>query len=138
MYVLLPLVQVKHPQKLSNKQHKLESLQNVKDVIGTKKKLTRALKESIINDLPKEPFGILLSGGVDSSIIAKICKDHNASFRCFCVGMEGSQDLKVAKEIASLLDLELVTKEFELDEIEQLLVKVIDILGTSGTRTYIR
>jgi diphthine-ammonia ligase len=106
----------------------IESLQRVKDVVGTKQNIARALKKSIINDLPKEPFGILLSGGVDSSIIAKICKDDNASFRCFCVGIKGSEDLKVAKEIAILLDLELVSKEFELDEIEQLLMKVIDIL----------
>ena len=106
----------------------IESLQSVKDVIGTKQNITTALKNSIINDLPKEPFGILLSGGVDSSIIAKICKDENAPFRCFCVGIEGSEDLKVAKEIARLLELKLVFKEFELDEIEQLLMKVIDIL----------
>jgi asparagine synthase (glutamine-hydrolysing) len=106
----------------------IESLQSVKDAIGTKQNITTALKNSIIKDLPKEPFGILLSGGVDSSIIAKICKDENASFRCFCVGIEGSEDLKVAKEIARLLELKLVFKEFELDEIEQLLMKVIDIL----------
>ena len=124
----MPRLKIKNLISDSNWIKHIESLQNVKEVIGTKENLTRALKESIINDLPKEPFGILLSGGVDSSIIAKICKDHNASFRCFCVGMEGSQDLKVAREIASLLDLELITKEFELDEIEQLLLKVIDIL----------
>ena len=103
-------------------------LQSVKDVIGTKQNITSALKKSILNSLPNKSFGILLSGGVDSSIIAKICKDVNASFRCFCVGIEGSEDLKVAKEVARLLELELVFKEFELDEIEQLLMKVIDIL----------
>ena len=103
-------------------------LQSVKDVIGTKQNITSALKKSILNSLPNESFGILLSGGVDSSIIAKICKDANASFRCFCVGIEGSEDIKVAKEIARLLELELVFKEFELDEIEQLLLKVIKIL----------
>ena len=124
----MPRLEIKDPISDSNWIKHIESLQNIKDVIGTKQNIARALKKSIINDLPKEPFGILLSGGVDSSIIAKICKDDNASFRCFCVGIEGSEDLKVAKEIAILLDLELVSKEFELDEIEQLLMKVIDIL----------
>jgi asparagine synthase (glutamine-hydrolysing) len=124
----MPRLEIKNPISDSNWIKHIESLQNIKDVVGTKQNLARALKKSIINDLPKEPFGILLSGGVDSSIIAKICKDDNASFRCFCVGIEGSEDLKVAKEIAILLDLELVSKEFELDEIEQLLMKVIDIL----------
>ena len=124
----MPRLEIKSPISDSNWIKHIESLQNVTDAVGTKQNIARALKKSIINDLPKEPFGILLSGGVDSSIIAKICKDDNASFRCFCVGIEGSEDLKVAKEIASLLDLELVSKEFELDEIEQLLMKVIDIL----------
>ena len=124
----MPRLEIKNPISDSNWIKHIDSLQNIKDVVGTKQNIARALKKSIINDLPKEPFGILLSGGVDSSIIAKICKDDNASFRCFCVGIEGSEDLKVAKEIAILLDLELVSKEFELDEIEQLLMKVIDIL----------
>tara|TARA_B110001454_G_scaffold214809_1_gene235185 strand:- start:142 stop:1068 length:927 start_codon:yes stop_codon:yes gene_type:complete len=124
----MPKSEIKGTISDSNWIKHIESLQSVKDVIGTKQNITTALKNSIINDLPKEPFGILLSGGVDSSIIAKICKDENAQFRCFCVGIEGSEDLKVAKEIARLLELELVFKEFELDEIEQLLMKVIDIL----------
>jgi asparagine synthase (glutamine-hydrolysing) len=42
--------------------------------------------------------------------------------------MKGSEDLKVAKEIAHILELELVFKEFEIDEIEELLIKVIAIL----------
>ena len=106
----------------------IDYLRSIKDVVGTRQNIVAALKKSILNNLPNEPFGILLSGGVDSSIIAKICKDENIPFRCFCVGMKGSEDLKVAKEIAHLLELELVFKEFEIDEIEELLIKVIAIL----------
>ena len=124
----MPKSEIKDTISDSNWSKHIESLQSVKDVIGTKQNITTALKNSIIKELPKEPFGILLSGGVDSSIIAKICKDEKASFRCFCVGIEGSEDLKVAKEIARLLELKLVFKEFELDEIEKLLMKIIDIL----------
>jgi asparagine synthase (glutamine-hydrolysing) len=106
----------------------IDYLRSIKDVVGTRQNIAAALKKSILNNLPNEPFGILLSGGVDSSIIAKICKDEKISFRCLCVGMKGSEDLKVAKEIAHLLELELVFKEFEIDEIEELLIKVIAIL----------
>ena len=106
----------------------IDYLRSIKDVVGTRQNIAAALKKSILNNLPNEPFGILLSGGVDSSIIAKICKDEKISFRCFCVGMKGSEDLKVAKKVAHLLELELVFKEFEIDEIEELLIKVIAIL----------
>ena len=124
----MPKSEIKETLSDSNWIKHIEYLRGIKDAIGTKQNITAALKKSVLNNLPKEPFGILLSGGVDSSIIAKICKDEKVPFRCFCVGIEGSEDLKVAKEIARLLELELVFKEFELDEIEQLLMKVIDIL----------
>jgi len=94
----------------------------------SKKELSETLKKNIINSIPKEPFGILLSGGVDSTLISKICKDYGADFRCFCVGIKGSADLEGAKIAAEELGLDLILKEYELDEIEDLLIKTINIL----------
>jgi len=124
----MPKLEIKDNTSDLNWTKHIDYLRTSKNVIGTKENIAIALKKSILNKLPNETFGILLSGGVDSSIIAKICKDENVSFRCFCVGMKGSEDLKIAKKIANLLDLELVSKEFEIDEIEDLLMEVIDIL----------
>ena len=73
----------------------------------SKKELSETLKKNIISSIPKEPFGILLSGGVDSTLIAKVCKDHGADFRCFCVGTKGSVDVKGAKIAAEELGLDL-------------------------------
>ena len=124
----MPKSEIKDTISDSNWSKHIDYLRSIKDVVGTRQNIAAALKKSILNNLPNEPFGILLSGGVDSSTIAKICKDENVSFRCFCVGMKGSEDLKVAKKVAHLLELELVFKEFEIDEIEELLIKVIAIL----------
>ncbi len=106
----------------------IEKLKSVERLNVSKKEIHHELKNSLLNSLPNESFGILLSGGIDSSLIAKICKDQDLNFRCFCVGIKDAQDLIAAKETARILDLELVSKEFELEEIEDLLLKAIKIL----------
>ncbi|KAK9094287.1 hypothetical protein Scep_025756 [Stephania cephalantha] len=59
------------------------------------------------------PFGVLLSGGLDSSLVASItarylagtkaARQWGAQLHSFCVGLEGSPDLKAAKEVANYL-----------------------------------
>ena len=106
----------------------IDFLKSSSDKKGTKSNIFRALEKSIINKIPNEPFGILLSGGIDSSLIAKICKDRGANFRCFCVGIKDSKDVEAAIKISQLLNLKLIKKEYEINEIEELLEKVIRIL----------
>ena len=106
----------------------IESLRTKTKDNVSKEKLSKALKTAVIDSIPSEPFGVLLSGGVDSTIIAKICKDNNADFRCFCVGTKGSADVNGAKIAAEKLGLDLILKEYELSEIEDLLVNAINIL----------
>jgi len=106
----------------------IDFLKNSNDTKGTKANIFRALEKSIINKIPDEPFGILLSGGIDSSLIAKICKDRKANFRCFCVGIKDSKDVESAIEVSQLLNLKLVKKEYDINEIEELLKNVVRIL----------
>src|SRR6056300_1671761 len=56
------------------------------------------------------PWGVLLSGGLDSSLVASICARNvarrSSSFpklHSFTVGLEGSPDLKAAKQVADFL-----------------------------------
>ena len=106
----------------------IDFLKSSSDKKGTKSNIFRALEKSITNKIPNEPFGILLSGGIDSSLIAKICKDRGANFRCFCVGIKDSKDVEAAIKISQLLNLKLIKKEYEINEIEELLEIVIRIL----------
>ena len=79
--------------------NKIEELEKIKVTDISKNEIYNALKKSILNITPNEAFGILLSGGVDSSLIAKICKDEGLNFKCFCVGREGSEDIIAAKKL---------------------------------------
>eukprot|EP00261_Vitis_vinifera_P034595 XP_019075838.1 PREDICTED: asparagine synthetase [glutamine-hydrolyzing]-like isoform X1 [Vitis vinifera] len=76
--------------------------------------LRRAFENAVIKRLMTDvPFGVLLSGGLDSSLVASITARHlagtkaakqwGAQLHSFCVGLEGSPDLKAAKEVADYL-----------------------------------
>ena len=80
------------------------------------KAVAEALEKSVISHLMTDvPYGVLLSGGLDSSIIAAVTQKH-ASMRVedeerspawwprlhsFAVGLEGSPDLLAAEKVAA-------------------------------------
>ncbi|KMZ58872.1 hypothetical protein ZOSMA_72G00340 [Zostera marina] len=71
--------------------------------------LRKALEDAVIKRLMTNvPFGVLLSGGLDSSLVAVVICRHlertkAVKLHSFCVGLEGSPDLKAAKEVAEYL-----------------------------------
>ena len=103
-------------------------LDDLPDIISTKEKTYLYLKEHIFKNVEGKNFGVLLSGGIDSSLIAKICKDFGYNFRCFCVGIAGSKDIYYAQKISDYLNLDLVIREYSYEEVENLLKEVIEIL----------
>ena len=50
-------------------------------------------------------FGVLLSGGLDSSIITYMAKQIKSDIECFTVSMEGGQDLPLAKDVTEYLGI---------------------------------
>jgi len=83
-----------------------------------KEALKNALEESVKSHLMSDvPYGVLLSGGLDSSIISAVTKrfagkrveDQDKSdawwpqLHSFAVGLKGAPDLKAAKEVADSL-----------------------------------
>ena len=108
----------------------IDGLVNNHKIVPTKKNTYLSLKRKISEKTEGVNFGVLLSGGVDSSIIAKICKDLGKDFRCFCVGIKGSKDIFYAQKVSDYFNLDLVVKEYSLDEVELLLKEVIDVLPT--------
>lgn len=62
----------------------------------------RAVVDRIHNT--ERDIGFLLSGGLDSSLIASIATRTLGKIRTFSIGIEGSPDLKAAKMVADYLD----------------------------------
>jgi len=115
---------------ISSIETKFEELETNKE--RAKRKLKNLIEKAIIargENLNK--FGILFSGGVDSTLIAFICKKHNYDFKCFTIGLENSQDIEYAKRIAEKYDFELKYKVLTLEEFEDVIKKVITILNSA-------
>ncbi len=89
--------------------------ENVKDVVTDKAALHDALEDAVVSHLMTDvPYGVLLSGGLDSSITAALAakhaamrvEDHEESpawwprLHSFAVGLEGSPDLLAAQKAA--------------------------------------
>ncbi len=95
-----------------------EDYENVKDNETDIRKLGQALEAAVERQLMTDvPYGVLLSGGLDSSIISAIAKKFAAKriesgntqdawwpqLHSFAIGLEGSPDLKAAQKVADYI-----------------------------------
>lgn len=84
---------------------------NISDIIVLRKALEEAVHRQLMSDVP---YGVLLSGGLDSSIISAIAKKYSArriesedlkdawwpQLHSFAVGLKESPDLAAARKVA--------------------------------------
>ncbi|MEK6960651.1 MAG: asparagine synthase C-terminal domain-containing protein [Nanoarchaeota archaeon] len=63
-------------------------------------------------------IALLLSGGVDSSLLAVLLKKLGANFRSFCVGLPDSPDMDWSARLAAHLDIPLERVIIRSDEVE--------------------
>lgn len=70
-------------------------------------------------------LGIAFSGGLDSSLAAKIISDLGEKAVLYTAGLEGAPDVKAAEEVCSNLGIELQTKILTPENLETYIPKVI-------------
>jgi len=110
-----------------------------KEVI--KGELLKLLRASIVRRIPRgEKFGVLFSGGLDSSLIAYLCKDLGADFRCYTAvvedpEMKDAEDLVYAQSVAADLGVDLTIQKIQVEDIEPYLKKVVPLIDdTNGVK----
>ncbi len=62
--------------------------------------LEKSVKKRMMADVP---VGVFLSGGLDSSLVAALARQHCDVLHSFAVGMEGSADIVAAREVSNHL-----------------------------------
>nr|MDO8135382.1 asparagine synthetase B [Candidatus Njordarchaeum guaymaensis] len=92
--------------------------------------LTLLLRD-VIKKIGKRAGGkvvVLFSGGLDSSIVAKLSKDLGIHCTLYCAGTASSRDMTGARRMSSALDLPLVEKEVTYDDVASSLVPVVRLI----------
>ncbi len=116
---------------------KLISNLKSKDRFKNKQKVKKELREKLIRSvrerIPKKKFGIFFSGGVDSSLIAILCRKLKADFICYVVGFQDEKtkepaDITEAKKVAKKFGFKLRYKVYNLKEAEKIIKKTVKIL----------
>jgi asparagine synthase (glutamine-hydrolysing) len=101
-----------------------------------RKKLTSAVEKRLMTD---RPLGLLISGGLDSSLIAGITKklvgDKISEIKSFSIGMPGSPDVINAQIVADYLGTTHHTVNFTVEEGISAVKKVIKQLETYDITT---
>jgi diphthine-ammonia ligase len=94
------------------------------------------LSKAIVKRIPNKKFGLLFSGGIDSTYLAKYLKDNNYDFTCYTAVLDTdnvvSADLVSAQEVAANLGLRLKIKKVSMAEIPKHLEKIVPLIEDSN------
>jgi len=110
------------------------------DAMEFRKQMTAAVRRHLMAEVP---YGVLLSGGLDSSIVASIAAREYKNLgnvdimRSYCIGLKGSPDLDAAAKVAKFIGSRHFSFEFTVQEGLDALQDVIYHLETFD-RTTIR
>jgi len=100
------------------------ALKNETPPSSSKEQVKKNLVEAVKKRIPSKKFGLMLSGGVDSSVIALLLKQAGADFCCYTVGIVGAKDLEWSQRVAKSLGVEHKHKTLSQDEIHSLMKKL--------------
>ena len=92
------------------------------NLVEDKRQAMKLIKECLIDAIRKrstKKFGILLSGGLDSSLLALICKKLKYNFTCYSVGLDASADINAAERLAKNLGLDRKVRIYRINEYKE-------------------
>lgn len=112
-----------------------ESTQSKQEIIS---ELQSLLDQAITKRIPEKKFGVLFSGGIDSTFIAHSLKKKGYKFKCYLAvldtgeGGKYSSDLDFALKAAKELKLNLKVKKIKISQIERYLKKIVPLIEDSN------
>lgn len=83
---------------------------------------------NIVENIENTHIGLAFSGGVDSSILAKVCKDLGKDITLLTISFDNERDIEFSNHVANDMDMKIITKNVSLGELEHGLKKVLDTI----------
>ena len=96
------------------------------------KKLLENIKNSILDTVKEKKIGIAFSGGVDSTLISKICSDMNFDVTLLTIGFPDSHDILFAKQINEYLKYPHHVLEIDSDTFSSISLKINQKIQTEN------
>jgi len=122
--------------KVSSVRKKSIEIKNMAQAVNAyEQSLCSAVRKRLAKVGPIRKVGLLLSGGVDSCLLAKLVRDAASSLGMetivFSVGLPGSPDMDFAKEFARELGMRHKMKILSVDAVGEYIPKVIEAIEDS-------
>lgn len=94
--------------------------------------LLEKIHNAISNTVTEKSIGIAFSGGVDSSLVAKICKDMDYNITLLTIGFAGSHDIEFSKQVNQFLNLPHKILEIDPNQFEEISAKIKEKIKTDN------
>jgi len=86
--------------------------------------LLTEIQNAIRESVTEKKIGIAFSGGVDSTLVSKICKDLEFDITLLTIGFPGSHDISFAKDVNEILNFTHEISKIDHDSFNEIASKI--------------
>ena len=96
------------------------------------KQLLSEMENAVKETIPDKKIGVAFSGGVDSTLLAKLVKDMGHDIHLLTIGFEDSHDINFAKEVNQFLNFSHSISEIEPEKFKEVSDKIHQIIKSDN------
>ena len=96
------------------------------------KQLLTEMQDAIKNTVTDKKIGVAFSGGVDSTLLAKLVKDMGYDIHLLTIGFQDSHDINFAKEVNQILSFQHSVSEIDPKKFKEVSQKINQTIKTDN------